>query len=143
MAPIGGAAKQRPRGRATRTTIARTEVRGPVHGGKTLSSIGYELVETPHRRILAKTLSGEPWRPTGARRSSGHVAGLSDGAERGGEKRQGIAHKRVAAERQVSRNRSNREPHGCTRDRDGMPGRGKGLPGKSPGSTTPGRRGGI
>ena len=78
-----------------------------------------------------------------ARRSSGHVAGLSDGAERGGEKRQGIAHKRVAAERQVSRNRSNREPHGCTRDRDGMPGRGKGLPGKSPGSTTPGRRGGI
>ena len=143
MAPIGGAAKQRPRGRATRTTIARTEVRGPVHGGKTLSSIGYELVETPHRRILAKTLPGEPWRPTGARRSSGHVAGLSDGAERGGEKRQGIAHKRVAAERQVSRNRSNREPHGCTRDRDGMPGRGKGLPGKSPGSTTPGRRGGI
>ena len=143
MAPIGGAAKQRPRGRATRTTIARTEVRGPVHGGKTLSSIGYELAETPHRRIFAKTLSREPWRPTGARRSSGHVAGLSDGAERGGEKRQVIAHKRVAAERQVSRNRSNREPHGCTRDRDGMQGRGKGLPGRSPGCTTPGQRGGI
>ena len=103
MAPLGGAAKQRPRGRATRRTIARTEVRGPVHRGKTLSSIGYELVETPHRRILAKTLSEEPWRLTGARRSSGHVAGLSNGAERGGEKRQGIAHKRVAAERQVSR----------------------------------------
>ena len=121
--------------------MARTEVIGP--GGETLSSIGYELVETPHRMILAMTLPGEQWRLTGARRSSGHAAGLSDGAERGGEKRRGIAHRPVAAERQVSRNRSDREPDGCIRDRDRMPGRGKGLPGKSPGSTTPGRRRGI
>ena len=37
---IGGAAKLRPRGRATRTTKARTEVRGSVHEGEAPSSIG-------------------------------------------------------------------------------------------------------
>ena len=47
---------------------------------------------------LAKTLLGKPWRPTRARRSSGHVPGLPDGMERSGEKRQGIVHNRMAAE---------------------------------------------
>ena len=53
VAPNGGAAKQRPRARAPRTTMARTEVREPIYGGETLSSIGHVLAETPQRRIFA------------------------------------------------------------------------------------------
>ena len=53
-----GAEKQRPRARAPRTTMARTEVKRPVHGGETLSSIGNELVETP----LPQDFCAPPWR---------------------------------------------------------------------------------
>ena len=53
-APIGGAAKQRPRGRATSATVARTELRGPVDGGEKPSSIGHEYVESTHRKNFSE-----------------------------------------------------------------------------------------
>ena len=65
VAPIGGAAKQRARGRDTETTMARTEVRGPVLGGETLSSIGHELVEIPRRRIFSEDSVGRAVVPFG------------------------------------------------------------------------------
>ena len=65
MAPHGGAGKQRSRVRATRVTMARTEVRGPVHGSETLSSIGNALVEAPQRRIISEDPSGMVVVPSG------------------------------------------------------------------------------
>ena len=43
--------------------MARTEVRGPVHGGEILSLIGNDLVETPTRRIFSEDSAGRAVAP--------------------------------------------------------------------------------
>ena len=88
----GDAAKQRKCGLATRTPVARTEVRGPANGGETFTSIGayrgrskaaatwpgIKTNDGSYESQKTRTRGRSPHldrRLSGARRSSGHVAG--------------------------------------------------------------------